>query len=499
MLSRLLRVESFKHLLESASNALLISDHQGQIVFSNTALEKCFGYTGKELLGLTIEDLIPKRFRQQHKTYHADYIASPHLHGTHQELNDALKPLGLHKNGTEFPLEISLIPLETSTGLYVLSIVRDTTPQRPAEETPSQYEALAWESKARLQAILNTATDGIIIIDENGLIETFNPGAERLFGYEAAEAIGQNILILMPSPHREQDTGYIERYLQTGQGEFIGASRETTGMRKNGSTFPIDISISEMRLGERRLFTGIVRDITERHHFKELEEKNAELERFIYTVSHDLRSPLITIHGFAGMLKQSFTQHNQEQILEDIGRIQAAAAKMQLLLDDLLELSRIGRLPNRPEKFSLSDLTREATELVQSAITKRGVQIKVAPTLPHLFGDRRRLLEVMQNLIENAVKFMGDQKAPWIEINAYEEEGKLLCYVRDNGMGIDPRYHEKIFNLFDSLHQNVEGTGIGLTIVKRIIEIHEGHVWVQSAGAIGQGSTFYFSLPRAPD
>ncbi len=233
----------------------------------------------------------------------------------------------------------------------------------------------------------------------------------------------------------------------------------------------------------------------ERHHLQELEEKNAELERFIYTVSHDLRSPLITIQGFSGMLKRSAAQGNAERIQGDIERIQAAANRMQLLLDDLLELSRIGRLANPPENISLEELAEEAVELVKGAITERNVQVEIGPDLPLLFGDRKRLLEVMQNLIENAVKFMGDQKEPRIDINALEREGELLCYVRDNGIGINPRYHEKIFDLFDRLDQNVEGTGIGLAIVKRILEVHEGRVWVESEGP-GQGSTFYFSLPR---
>jgi signal transduction histidine kinase len=232
----------------------------------------------------------------------------------------------------------------------------------------------------------------------------------------------------------------------------------------------------------------------ERLYLKELEDKNTELERFTYTVSHDLRSPLITIQGFSGALKQSVAQGNSERIEKDIQRIHAAADRMQLLLDDLLELSRIGRLVNPPENVSLEGITREATELVEGTLTARGVQIKISSNLPILFGDRKRLVEVMQNLIENAAKFMGGQKEPLIEIGALEKGGETFCYVQDNGIGIDPRYHEKIFDLFDKLDQNMPGTGVGLAIVKRIIEIHKGRIWVESEGR-GQGSTFYFSIP----
>jgi signal transduction histidine kinase len=232
----------------------------------------------------------------------------------------------------------------------------------------------------------------------------------------------------------------------------------------------------------------------ERLYLKELEDKNAELERFTYTVSHDLRSPLITIQGFSGALKQSIAQGNSERIEKDIQRIHAAADKMQLLLDDLLELSRIGRLVNPPEEVSLEDITREAIELVEGTLTAREVQVSIGSDLPILFGDRKRLVEVMQNLIENAAKFMGDQKKPLIEIGALKRGGETFSYVRDNGIGIHPRYHEKIFDLFDKLDQNMPGTGIGLAIVKRIIEIHKGRIWVESEGR-GQGSTFYFSIP----
>lgn len=500
MLKQLLKETGFRKLLESTLTPLVISDQKGRIIFYNSALERLFGYIGKELLELTIEDLIPERFRQQHKAYHADPTPFPHFRRNTNQIYEALELFGLRKEGSEFPVSLSLIPLETSTGLYNLTIVQDATRQKQARETLAQQDALVRESEARLRAILNTTVDGIIVIDENAIIETFNRGAERQFGYTAAEAIGQNISLLI-LPHQKYDYEHIETYLQAGQKEVTGISRETVGLHKDGSTFPVDISIAEMYFGERRLLTWITRDITERHYFreqallfKELEDKNTELERFIYTVSHDLRSPLITIQGFSGALKHSAAQGNNERMEGDIQRIRAAADKMQLLLDDLLKLSRIGRLVNTPEKISLGSLAREAAELVEGVLIAQGVQVRIATHLPILFGDRKRLLEVMQNLIENAAKFMGNQKDPWVEIGALEKEEGIFCYVKDNGIGIDPRYHEKIFALFDRLDQNVAGTGIGLAIVKRIIEIHEGRVWVESEGP-SQGSTFYFSIP----
>jgi signal transduction histidine kinase len=178
----------------------------------------------------------------------------------------------------------------------------------------------------------------------------------------------------------------------------------------------------------------------------------------------------------------------------DIARISGGVNQMRILLDELLELSRVGRLVNPPEPGPLADLVHEAILLVSGQITTGGVQVVVASELPIVYGDRHRLIEVVQNLLDNAVKFMGQQPEPRIEIGAKNIEAETLCYVRDNGMGISPQYHGKVFGLFDRLDQSVEGTGIGLALVKRIIEVHNGRIWVESEGK-GKGSTFYFTLP----
>ena len=226
----------------------------------------------------------------------------------------------------------------------------------------------------------------------------------------------------------------------------------------------------------------------------ELEDKNAELERFTYTVSHDLKTPLVTIKGFLGLLQQDTAQGNADRVQRDINQISDAADKMAQLLNELLELSRVGRLMNTPEAVSLTDLAREAADLSAGRITARGVAVEIDPKMPTVHGDRVRLLEVYQNLIDNAVKFMGEQPQPRIEIGAQQHDGEVRCHVRDNGIGIDPQYHENVFGLFNRLDQSVEGTGIGLALVRRIVEVHEGTIWVESEG-LGRGSTFYFVLP----
>jgi signal transduction histidine kinase len=229
---------------------------------------------------------------------------------------------------------------------------------------------------------------------------------------------------------------------------------------------------------------------------RELEAKNAELERFTYTVSHDLKSPLITIRGFLGLLEKDALAGDAEQMQDDMKRIIDATDKMQRLLNELLELSRVGRMMNPPEAMPFETIVREALALVRGPLQARGVDVQVAADLPIVHGDRTRLVEVVQNLVDNAVKFMGDQLQPLIAIGQLgsDDTGKSILFVQDNGSGIDRQYHDIIFGLFSKLDTKSEGTGVGLALVKRIIEVHGGRIWVESKGA-KTGSTFYFTLP----
>ena len=229
--------------------------------------------------------------------------------------------------------------------------------------------------------------------------------------------------------------------------------------------------------------------------FAELEGKNAELERFTYAVSHDLKSPLVTIRGFLGYLHEDARSGDLERFDKDLNRIARAADRMQALLNDLLELSRVGRIINPPENTPFELIIREALDLVLGPTEEESVRMHIQAGLPAVHGDHPRLVEVMQNLISNAIKFMGRQPSPLVEIGMMDtdRDGKPVFFVRDNGVGIEPQYHERIFGLFNRLDPTIDGTGIGLTLVRRIIEIHGGRIWVESEP--GRGATFLFTLP----
>lgn len=240
---------------------------------------------------------------------------------------------------------------------------------------------------------------------------------------------------------------------------------------------------------------GVYDDITERRRLEEeLQDRNEELVRFVYTVSHDLRSPLVTIQTFLGYLEKDLAKGDPARVSADFEYIRRAAAKMLQLLEELLQLSRVGRKTNPFEDVPFRELVRAALDAVAGQIAERRVEVCVADSAAVLRCDRTRLVEVFQNLVDNAVKFMGDQPAPRIDIGVEAAGGDLVCHVRDNGQGIDPRHHSKLFGLFEKLHPGTPGSGMGLALVKRIIEVHGGRVWAESGG-VGQGATFRFTIP----
>jgi len=248
---------------------------------------------------------------------------------------------------------------------------------------------------------------------------------------------------------------------------------------------------------------GISRDITERKQaekerealIEQLQNKTEELERFTYTVSHGLKSPLITIRGFVGVLEESLGERIDDDIRHSLDYINSAATKMSSLLDDLLRLSRLGKFVNLNERVELSSVFEEALNLIKGRLLGEKIIVKIADDLPAVTGDRIRLCELMQNLLENAIKYMGEQPAPFIEVGVTEIGGERACFVRDNGKGIPERYQAKVFGLFERVSTDGEGTGIGLSMVQRIIELHGGRVWVESTGVTGEGATFWFTLP----
>lgn len=358
------------------------------------------------------------------------------------------------------------------------------------------------QSEINFSRVFNASPDPMAIFTrgKQQVLEV-NESFERFWSGDRSKLIGRNLGELSMIHPRDLTT------LIESTGETRGVHDFPAHVRTAANETRQCLLAAEMIefSGESSIVLAI-RDVTEQIELEafrdsliaQLEAKNAELERFTYTVSHDLKSPLITIKGFLGFLSEDIRTGNKDRLQGDLDRINDAANRMQRLLDELLELSRIGRIINDPEPVPLSELVREAQELVQGRVEERGVRIEVDRTddMPLVHGDRVRLLEVLQNLLENAVKFMGDRVDPLIRIewDVSDEERVVRVRVIDNGVGIDPRFHEKVFGLFEQLQADKSGTGIGLALVKRIVELHGGEITVESEGT-GKGSTFLFTLP----
>lgn len=346
------------------------------------------------------------------------------------------------------------------------------------------------EVSLRQAALLAAVPDIIMEVDDNKVYTWANSAGLQFFG---EDVIGKEAVFYFEG---EQDTYRTVQPLFGGQEGRIFV--ESWQRRKDGEKRLLAWWCQVLKDDSGRV-TGALssaRDITGRNQYEEeLQKKNDELIRFTYTVSHDLKSPLVTIRTFLGYLEQDIRKPDAGEVDKDLTYIRNAADRAARLLDELLELSRIGRKMNPPAEVLLQDIVKEALDLVAGRIVKRGVKVEVTEKPIRITGDHPRLVEVFLNLVDNSVKFMGSQRAPCVEIGVDEVGGETVLFVRDNGIGIDPQYQPKLFELFEKLDPSTEGTGIGLALVKRIVEVHGGRIWVESEGP-GQGSTFRFTLAK---
>ena len=377
--------------------------------------------------------------------------------------------------------------------VYFYNTIEDISDRKHAENTLR-------ETAEYLNKLIDFASAPIIVWDPAFRITRFNHAFERLTGRTEQEVLGQRLEILFPEESRDESFALIRESIKARRLESV----RIPILGSDGSVRTVLWNSANILTAEADLVSTIAQgvDITESERaevqrealIRELEQKNAELERFTYTVSHDLKSPLITIKGFAGLIEDDVQNGDPVQLKTDIRRIMTAADTMQELLSDVLELSRIGRVIAPPEKTSFGIIVHEAVDLLAGPLAGRGARVEIAPDLPDVVVDHARIREVVVNLIENAVKFSGGQKEPLIRIGVDMTGKTPVFFVQDNGIGIDPRYLERIFNLFERLDQTSPGTGVGLTITRRIIELHGGKIWAESEGP-GKGTTFRFTLP----
>jgi two-component system CheB/CheR fusion protein len=381
-----------------------------------------------------------------------------------------------------------------------------TSPDRKPDLDPRTAESLA-QADERMSSVVNHVIDGIISIDEHGTIVTFNPAAERIFGYRADEVIGQNVRLLMPEPDRSAHDNYLRNYLTTGRAKIIGVGREVVGRRHDGSVFPMELAISEFRLNGERHFTGITRDITERKRMQqelqaqldELAEADRQKNEFLAMLAHELRNPLAPMRNALHVLSMPGVPEDTAQ--RALGMMGRQLNHMIRLVDDLLDVSRIiqGKIDLRKQVIDIASVVGRAVETAQPVIDARRHRLSVSLPAEPVFvdGDPLRLAQVIANLLTNAAKYSPPESP--IDLTVREEGGQTVIRVRDRGIGIAPELLPEVFDLFvqadASLARSEGGLGVGLTLVKRLAEMHGGSVSAASAG-LGHGSEFTIRLPR---
>jgi two-component system sensor kinase FixL len=486
----------FRALIATAVDGIIVIDAKGAVQVYNGACERLFGYSSEEVIGHNVKMLMPTPYREEHDGYLSRYRAT----GEKRIIGIGREVIGQRKDGTTFPMYLSVGEGMLDGHRIYVGVIHDLTERKRSDQALIEREA-------RLSSILDTVPDAIVTIDEMGLIESFSPAATRLFGYEQDEIAGRNVNILMPSPYREEHDGYLARYRATGEKRIIGIGRIVVGQRRDGSTFPLELAVGEVWIGTRRLFTGFIRDITERQGTEQrLQELQSELlhvsrlsamGQMASALAHELNQPLTAIMNYVKAAARTLGDNDNPQVLRarelmDKATSQTArAGNIIRHLRDFIEKRESSRTLE-----SLNKVVEEAIALglVGAADANVKVRVELDPDIQPVLIDKIHIQQVLINLIRNSIEAMQNMERRELTISTFAREHNAAeVAVADTGPGLSAEIASRLFQPFVTTKD--KGMGIGLTICQSIIEAHNGRIWTQPNP--GGGVAFRFRLPTA--
>jgi PAS domain S-box-containing protein len=463
--------------IDSAVDGIIVIDAKGRIESFNRGAERLFGHPASEAIGRNVNMLMPSPYHEEHDGYLARYLET----GAAKIIGIGREVIGRRRDGTTFPLHLSVGEMTIGGERKFTGVVHDLSQRVQLEERLRR-------SEARWRSIIESAVDGIVVIDAHGRIEAFNPAAERLFGHAERDVLGRNVNILMPSPYHEEHDIYLARYLATGVPKIIGIGREVTGLRKDGRTFPLHLSVGEMNVGGERKFTGILHDLSARVHMEEqLREQTslARLGEMAAVIAHEVKNPLAGVRGAIQVIGGRLPQDGK-----DAAMVKEIVARIDALNDLMKDLLLFARPPQpRPAPVEVGALVATTAELLSADPALKDVSVKVDGSAPPIVADPDLLKIVFVNLLMNGAHAMKGRGT--IRVSLAASDSTCQITFTDSGPGIPSDVLEKVFTPFFTTKSR--GTGLGLPTAKRLVEAHHGHISI--ACPPGGGTTVTVRLP----